>query len=92
MICDTRSAMMSFVERLHRRSPLNGEELDALLALSGHTSVARANVDIVSLGQDTQHACLVLDGLAGRFGQIVDGQRQITALYIAEICATCIRS
>lgn len=83
MTSDTRSAMMSFVDRLHRRSPLSGEESDALLALSGYTSVARANVDIVSLGQDTQHACLVLDGLAGRFGQIVDGQRQITALHIA---------
>jgi len=40
------------------------------------------NFDIVSLGQVTDQACLVVDGLVGRFGQISEGHRQITALHI----------
>lgn len=75
------SPMQMFVDRLDRRSGLTGEEADALLSLRGHLSVARANVDIVSPGTLTVNASLVVDGLAGRFGQVVNGQRQITGLY-----------
>lgn len=78
-----KPALQLFVDRLRRSSRLTDDEADALLALRGNTSVARANVDIVSPGEVTDHACLVLDGLAGRFGMVVDGRRQITALYIA---------
>ena len=83
MFSDPRSAMQLFVDRLRQRSSLSDEEADALLGLRGSTSVARANVDIVSPGETTTHACLVLDGLAGRFGVVLDGRRQITALHVS---------
>lgn len=83
MISDSRTSMQLFVDRVNRCSPLRDEESDALLGLSGNISVARANMDIVAPGETTTHACLVLDGLAGRFGQVIDGRRQITALHVA---------
>jgi CRP-like cAMP-binding protein len=79
----TQSSLKMFVERLSQRSPLTGGEVEALLGMQGYVSMARANIDIVSLGEVTTHAILVLDGLAGRFGQVIDGRRQITALYVA---------
>src|SRR5690349_8027853 len=60
-----------------------GSEIDKILALSGRISQVRANIDLVSPGQDVDHACLVVEGLLGRFGQLRDGRRQITALHIA---------
>lgn len=82
MVSRDQSAMVAFVDRLNRRSSLSHAECGALLELRGRVSVARANIDIVSPGQRTDHACLVLDGMAGRFGQVANGQRQITALHI----------
>jgi len=76
------SAIAAFADRLYKRSPLNDEEMHALLSLNGHMFTVRANVDIVSSGEDRRHACLVVDGLAGRFEEVVDGRRQITALYM----------
>lgn len=78
-----RSAIELFVDRLQERSSLDREELDALFSLRGRSSLAQAQVDIVSPGETTDHACLIVDGLAGRFGTAVDGKRQITALHIA---------
>lgn len=83
MSASTRSGLQLFVDRLHRRSSLTGEEAEGLLALRGSVRIEKANVDIVSPGEVTDHACLVLDGLAGRFGVVIDGRRQITALHIA---------
>lgn len=79
----SKSALQLFVERLHARSPLTCEESTALLNLRGHSVLARAHVDIVSPGEVTDHACLVVDGLVGRFGMVIDGKRQITALHVA---------
>ena len=83
MALDDQSAVMAFVERLQRRSTLSDEESDALLTLRGRTTIARANVDIVPPDQHANHVTLIIEGLVGRFGQVVDGQRQITALHIA---------
>lgn len=83
MVHDPHSAITIFVSRLHRRSSLSDAEANALLALRGTTSVVHANSDIVSPGEAPVHACLVLDGLAGRFSQLGDGQRQITALHVS---------
>lgn len=77
------SPMQMFVDRLDRRSGLTTEEADALLGLRGHFTKARANEDIVSPGETTIYASLVVDGLAGRFGQVVNGQRQITGFYLS---------
>jgi len=83
MSCSAKSALHLFVDRLDQRSHLSGEEADALLNMSGNTSVSAAHRDIVSVGETTKYATLVLDGLAGRFGVVIDGQRQITALHVA---------
>lgn len=77
------SAMRLFVDRLAERTPLGEDEIRAFRSLEGQTSLARANVDIVTPGESTTYACLIVEGLAGRFGQVIDGRRQITALHIA---------
>jgi CRP-like cAMP-binding protein len=76
------STMQPFLNRLLDRSALNEQEQEAILSLNGQPSQARANVDIVSPGEITSHSCLVVDGLAGRFGQLFDGRRQITSFHV----------
>jgi CRP-like cAMP-binding protein len=51
--------------------------------LPGHPVQVQSNRDFVRLGERVDHACLVVDGLVGRFGQNDQGGRQITALHIA---------
>lgn len=41
-----------------------------------------AHVDFVRLGQLTFHACLVSEGLVGRFGQTADGKRQFVSVHV----------
>lgn len=77
------SAMQPFLNRLLDRSELSVGEQQAILDLRGLPSQARANIDIVSPGQTTTHSCLVIDGVIGRFGQLTDGRRQITAFHVA---------
>ena len=52
------------------------------MELKGETKHVAAHIDFVRLGQHVDHACLVVEGLVGRFGQKKDGIRQITCLYI----------
>lgn len=55
-----------------------------MLSLSSGTDrPARAQIDIVLPGEITTHSCLVVEGMIGRFGQLVDGRRQITAFHVA---------
>lgn len=75
-------ALRLFVNRLASRSILTGEEEGALLGLTGRVRYVAAHVDFVRLGEQVDHACLVVEGLVGRFGQTCDGARQITCLYI----------
>lgn len=79
----SRPAMQLFVDRLLERSLLGVDEIDALMALGGRTAHYRAQVDIVAPGEEASAAWLVVEGLLGRFGQVVDGRRQITALHVA---------
>ena len=72
----------AFLEKMAYRSPLGAEEREAILALPGHPVQVRCNHDFVRLGERVDHACLVVDGLIGRFGQNRRGDRQITAVYI----------
>jgi CRP-like cAMP-binding protein len=74
--------MQQFVDRLLERSSLDRAATDALLAVPGRCLQIRAHVDIVAPGEAPTAAFLVLDGLVGRFGQVVDGRRQITGLHI----------
>lgn len=71
-----------FVSKLVRHSALSVEEKQALLALPAHPVQVSYNSDFVRLGERVEYACLVVDGLVGRFGQNRDGSRQITALHI----------
>jgi CRP-like cAMP-binding protein len=72
-----------FLHRLRLRSVLTSEEQEAILDLTGQTRSFRSNQDIVSPGERVEHACLITSGLAGRFDQMLDGERQVTSFYIA---------
>jgi CRP-like cAMP-binding protein len=72
-----------FLHRLRLRSVLTPEEQQAVLALDCDTRHYRANEDIVSPGEHVEHACLVSRGLAGRFDQMLDGERQVTSFYLS---------
>lgn len=77
-----RHALQLFADRLETRSPLSDVERDAVLALPGHPHRREAHRDIIRADQDVQHACLIAEGLAGRFAQLADGSRQFTGLHI----------
>jgi CRP-like cAMP-binding protein len=77
------AALQLFVKRLASRSILSDEEESAVLGLKGQVKEIAAHVDFVRLGEEVDHACLIVDGLVGRFGQNRDGIRQITCLHIA---------
>ncbi|MET0247820.1 MAG: Crp/Fnr family transcriptional regulator [Sphingomonas sp.] len=79
----TSEALDRFISRVSRRSPLSDDEAAALLALPATIQRARGNADIVSPGELVEQSCLVVDGMLGRFVQMVDGRRQITAMYVA---------
>ena len=79
---DTSDASRRFLARLLLRSRLSDAEQAAILALPGRERRVAAHRDIVRPGQKMDHACLVANGLAGRFDQLANGQRQITALHI----------
>jgi CRP-like cAMP-binding protein len=76
------SALQLFVKRLASRSVLTDDEVGALLGLNGHIKEVAARTDFVRPREPVDHACLVVKGLAGRFGQNSDGARQITCLHI----------
>jgi CRP-like cAMP-binding protein len=77
-----KSALEIFAERLSSLSPLAEQDVRNILALAGPIGQARANIDVVTPGQQVDHVCLVVEGLLGRFGQLRDGKRQITAVHI----------
>lgn len=78
----TPSLTQRFVAKLKARSTLGAADTQAILALPGTVHVARPNADIVSPGQRVEHACLILEGIAGRFEQFDTGVRQVTALHV----------
>jgi CRP-like cAMP-binding protein len=75
-------ALARFLARLTLRSDLSDEEKNAILTLPGPCVFTPAHRDIVRPGQTVDFACLVIEGLAGRFDQLANGHRQITALHI----------
>jgi CRP-like cAMP-binding protein len=74
--------LQMFMERLASRSALTDDEVSALLGLSGQLKEVAARTDFVRFGEPVDHSCLIVKGLAGRFGQNRDGARQITCLHI----------
>jgi CRP-like cAMP-binding protein len=78
-----RAVLRLFLDRLRARSALSADAQAAVLNLPGEITDVRRNEDFVSLGKVASHASLVMDGLVARWGQAGDGERQITALYLA---------
>lgn len=76
------SSLERFLDKICSHSRLCSEERHAILSLPGHAVQVQCNRDFVRLGERVDHACLVVDGLVGRFGQNNDGNRQITAVHI----------
>jgi len=74
--------LQPFLTRLLLRSSLSAEEQATVLDLPIRVERIPANVDFVRLGERLGHACLVIDGLVGRFEQTRKGDRQTTALHI----------
>lgn len=76
------SGLERWLDRLRMRSDLTDADVDTLRKLPFETREVSSNRDFVRMGEQTTHACLVVTGLVGRFGQTASGQRQITALAI----------
>jgi CRP-like cAMP-binding protein len=77
-----QNPLAPFLQKIHRRSLLTGEEKEAILGLPVRIEQVSAHTDFVRLGSSLDHSCLIVHGLAGRFGQGPDGNRQITALHL----------
>jgi CRP-like cAMP-binding protein len=71
-----------FVQRLAIRSALSEEDKDAILALPTRVIVAPPKRDIVRLYERTAFSNFIAAGMVGRYGQALDGTRQITAIYL----------
>ena len=82
MTLSAASALQILVERLQALSPLSPDDVAALQALPAQVAVVRANSDIVLPGAEFEHAVLVATGLVGRYLQLADGERQITAIHL----------
>ena len=77
-----RSAIDLFLNRLCSHSRLSDEERQEIRRLPTSLIDVRAHIDFVRLGETTAHACLVADGLIGRFGQTEDGKRQFVSIHV----------
>ncbi len=79
---DRQAAFARFLRRLLLRSDLTAEEQAAITALRGEFTEVAPQRDMVSPGCEMDYACLMVTGLAARFDQLANGQRQFTALHI----------
>jgi CRP-like cAMP-binding protein len=76
------SALQTFVARLQTLSPLSADDVAALEGLDARVAHVRSNADIVGAGAHFEHAVLVATGLVGRYLQLANGERQITAIHV----------
>ena len=81
-MADPKTGLSSWFDRLSLRSTLGEAERTAVLSLPGVSECIRANRDFVRLGEDVDRSCLILSGMAGRFGQARCGERLTTAIHI----------
>lgn len=78
-----RSAALSlWLSRLELRSRLSDRDRAIVTALPGRVERFGSSQDIIALGSQTTHSCLIAEGLAARFGQTESGARQFTAFYL----------
>ncbi|WP_030539700.1 Crp/Fnr family transcriptional regulator [Sphingobium sp. DC-2] len=72
-----------FLNKVQVRSPLSAEEQEAVLRLPARPRQIAAHGEIVRLGEQVSHSCLVASGLVSRFSQMEDGRRQHISFHIA---------
>lgn len=72
-----------FITRLSLHAKFSPAELETLAALPGRVVQAPARRDFVRPGEETDEATFVVEGLVGRFDQTREGDRQVTAIYLA---------
>lgn len=77
-----QKAFELWIRRITMRSDLSASDIALLRSLPYEEHEVRTNHDFVRMGELVTHACLVSEGVVGRFGQTVAGHRQITALHI----------
>lgn len=76
------SPLGPFLERLTSRTRLSPTEEREILSLPTRLLCFAPNTDFVRIGETPAQACVVIDGLVGRFDQNKRGERQITGLHI----------
>lgn len=75
-------ALALWLARLELRCRLSEADRAAVLDLPGRLETFGSGRDIVALGEETRHSCLVADGMVARFGQTAAGARLFTAFYV----------
>lgn len=75
-------ALAFFSSKLAARSTLSAEELDAVRNLPATPRRIATHGEIVRLGEQVDHACLIAEGLVSRFAQMEDGRRQHISLHL----------
>jgi len=76
------AALAMWLSRLEQRSRLSDRDRALVAGFSGRVERFGSGEDIVALGVNTTHCCLVAEGLVARFGQTESGARQFTAYYL----------
>lgn len=71
-----------FLRRLEWRNRLSEDARAAILAIVPDVVSVPAGRDIVKPGQTVDHACLVEQGVVGRYERFRDGTRRTTMLYL----------
>ena len=82
MYLSANSALHAFVDRLRLLAPLSAGDVAALLGLPARSARVQPNADIVRPGAEFEHGVLVASGLVGRYLQLADGRRQVTAIHL----------
>lgn len=77
-----QKALEFFLRRLASRNHFSGEEQRAILDLPGYPAQLKANQEFVHLGETVETACVIVEGLVGRFSQSDQGLRQILVIQI----------
>lgn len=77
-----KKALQIFTQRMNARSIITKDTQQALNNLVGEIKIFPVGSDVVRLGQYCNNVSLVVDGIVGRFGQVKNGARQMSGLYI----------
>ena len=69
--------------KVRARDDISAEEEQAIRDAIGEQVSARADQILIRPGEELSHSTLLLDGLACRYKDLSNGQRQITELHVA---------